>query len=59
MPLPGNRVSKQKGRSRRAHYKLTKQGMGSCSHCGQPKLSHHVCTNCGYYAGREVLRPKL
>lgn len=27
----------------------------SCPRCKQPKESHRVCRNCGYYAGREVL----
>ncbi|HEX6507334.1 MAG TPA: 50S ribosomal protein L32, partial [Chloroflexota bacterium] len=29
-----------------------------CSHCRRPHLSHHVCPNCGYYAGREVIVEK-
>jgi large subunit ribosomal protein L32 len=26
-----------------------------CPRCTEPKLSHRVCGNCGYYAGREVV----
>ena len=26
-----------------------------CTHCGEKKISHIVCTACGYYAGREVI----
>ncbi|HOO58287.1 MAG TPA: 50S ribosomal protein L32, partial [Anaerolineaceae bacterium] len=27
----------------------------NCPNCGEPRLPHHVCPNCGYYQGREVL----
>jgi len=26
----------------------------SCSNCGEPVLSHHVCRHCGVYRGREM-----
>jgi large subunit ribosomal protein L32 len=26
-----------------------------CVRCEQPVLAHHVCPNCGYYQGREVV----
>jgi large subunit ribosomal protein L32 len=29
-----------------------------CAHCRKPHLSHHVCPNCGYYNGREVIAPE-
>jgi len=27
----------------------------ACDNCGEKKLPHTVCSNCGYYAGREVV----
>ncbi|MEA2466748.1 MAG: large subunit ribosomal protein, partial [Thermoleophilaceae bacterium] len=30
-------------------------GTFECPQCHEPKLSHRVCRNCGYYAGREVV----
>jgi large subunit ribosomal protein L32 len=27
----------------------------NCPQCHQPRLSHHVCPNCGTYRGRQVL----
>jgi len=29
-----------------------------CDHCQQPKLSHRVCANCGYYQGKQIIEPK-
>jgi large subunit ribosomal protein L32 len=29
-----------------------------CPHCGESKLSHRVCKECGKYKGRQVLRKK-
>jgi large subunit ribosomal protein L32 len=26
-----------------------------CDHCGQAKLPHVVCQNCGWYKGRQVI----
>ncbi|HJZ88294.1 MAG TPA: 50S ribosomal protein L32 [Polyangia bacterium] len=26
-----------------------------CPRCQEPKLPHRLCSNCGYYAGREVV----
>jgi large subunit ribosomal protein L32 len=30
----------------------------SCSNCKEPVLPHRVCSNCGQYAGREVVATK-
>ena len=27
----------------------------SCPNCGEAKLPHRVCGNCGYYAGRQAI----
>ena len=53
--LPKRKTSHSRKNSRRAHDKLTVGSIILCSHCRRPHLAHHVCPNCGYYAGREVL----
>lgn len=58
MAVPKRRHSSTRGKKRRTHWKLKDAGPGNCSHCGQPKLPHRVCANCGYYAGEEVVVPK-
>ena len=48
------RVSKTRKRKRRTHYKLEVPGMVVCSNCGELKLSHRVCPECGFYNGKQV-----
>ncbi|MFQ6002297.1 MAG: 50S ribosomal protein L32 [Candidatus Zixiibacteriota bacterium] len=57
MPLPKRRHSKSRGSKRRTHWKLRLPTLVECSHCHQPKLSHRICPNCGYYDGEEVITP--
>lgn len=55
MAVPARRTSKAKKAKRRTHYKLTIAGMNPCANCGETKRPHHVCGNCGYYDGKEVV----
>jgi large subunit ribosomal protein L32 len=55
MPLPKRRHSRTRGRKRRTHWKLQPPTIVECGHCHQPKLSHHVCPNCGYYKDEEII----
>ncbi|MCX7731777.1 MAG: 50S ribosomal protein L32 [candidate division WOR-3 bacterium] len=55
MPLPKRRHSRQRGRKRRTHWKLTPPTLVDCPHCHEPKMPHRVCPHCGYYAGKPVL----
>ena len=52
------RVSKTRKLKRRTHYKLEVPGMVVCSNCGELTLSHRVCSNCGFYKGKQVVAPK-
>jgi large subunit ribosomal protein L32 len=33
--------------------------LSTCPRCGEPRLPHRVCGNCGTYAGREVVQPQV
>lgn len=55
MALPKGKVSKARGRSRRANWKLTAPAITACPQCHQMKLAHHVCKNCGQYNGVQVV----
>jgi LSU ribosomal protein L32P len=55
MAVPFRRTSKTKKRLRRTHFKLQVPGMVECPKCGEMKLSHRVCKNCGTYNGSEVI----
>ena len=39
---------------RRSNWKATKPTVTTCTNCGQPALTHTVCTECGYYKGQPV-----
>jgi large subunit ribosomal protein L32 len=54
-PLPKRKHSKGRRDRRRAHDALQARNMVACPNCGQMRLPHRVCANCGYYKGREVV----
>lgn len=56
MPVPKRRTSKARRDKRRHSHKLVAPAYVSCPQCHEPKLPHRVCTNCGYYANREVIK---
>jgi len=55
MPNPKRRHSKARTSKRRAHDHLTTPSVTSCEHCGEDKLPHRACPECGHYHGREVI----
>jgi len=42
MAVPKKRVSKQRKRKRRTHYKAAEATLATCSQTGDPKLRHRV-----------------
>ncbi|HIU60594.1 MAG TPA: 50S ribosomal protein L32 [Candidatus Stercoripulliclostridium merdigallinarum] len=58
MAVPKSKVSKQRGNSRFAQWKLTAPNLTECPQCKTMILPHRVCPNCGYYNGRQVVVPK-
>lgn len=56
MAVPARRTSKTRKNKRRTHFKLAVPGMVKCSHCGEPKLAHRVCKECGTYKGEDVVK---
>lgn len=55
MAHPKSKISKQRKRKRRTHYKLEAPTVASCQNCGAPKLRHTVCSDCGHYRGRLIV----
>jgi large subunit ribosomal protein L32 len=55
MPNPVKRHSRTRRNKRRSHDFLTAPGTSACPQCGEPKLPHRVCANCGTYKGREIV----
>jgi len=57
-PQPKRKHSQGRRDNRRAHDALKLRNLTSCSNCGSMRLPHTVCSNCGYYQGREVVAIK-
>jgi len=55
MPVPRQRHTKSRRNRGRSHLALKKVAIYACLKCGQPILPHHVCSNCGFYKGREII----
>ena len=54
-PLPKRKISNGRRDRRRAHDALSPRHLVSCTNCGEKRLTHRVCPNCGHYGGREVI----
>ena len=59
MAHPKHRISKQRKRKRRTHYKIEAPNVVSCGNCGAPKLMHHICGECGHYRGRLIVKQAI
>ena len=57
MAVPKRKMSRSNTRSRRAQWKTTPVTLVPCPNraCGELKLPHTACDNCGQYAGKQVL----
>ncbi len=55
MAHPKRKISKTRRDKRRSHHALTPKAFTECPNCGDIVRLHHVCTECGYYRGRQVL----
>jgi len=55
MPVPKRKTSKSKRNKRRTHQKIAAPNVVACPQCGEAKLPHRACPNCGTYRGRAVI----
>jgi large subunit ribosomal protein L32 len=55
MAVPKHKTSKSKRDKRRTHQKTQAPNVTTCPQCGEAKLPHHLCTECGVYKGRTVV----
>jgi large subunit ribosomal protein L32 len=59
MSLPKRRTSRARSRQRRAvNMHLTVPTLVECGNCGNRIMPHRVCPKCGYYRGKQVLKPE-
>ncbi|MDR3053259.1 MAG: 50S ribosomal protein L32 [Coriobacteriales bacterium] len=56
MAVPKRKTGRSVTHARRtANDRLQTAPRSLCPQCGEAKLPHYVCGNCGYYKGREVI----
>ncbi|HCR42313.1 TPA: 50S ribosomal protein L32 [Patescibacteria group bacterium] len=55
---PKKKISRVRGRTRRAHQARKFSKLPTCPQCHQPKPGHIICPECGYYAGKKLLHTK-
>ena len=57
MAVPKRKTSHARKNKRRSNvWKLEAPAFCTCPQCGELKTPHRVCSNCGYYKGREVTK---
>ena len=54
MPVPRQRLSARRGRTRASHHALVKKTTLVCPNCSKAMLPHRACAACGYYKGKNV-----
>lgn len=59
MALPKRQHSKQRGRKRRTHWKITLSKLQPCAHCKKQIMAHRVCPFCGHYKDKQVVEIKV
>ena len=59
MAVPKRKLSSARQNKRRSNvWKLSTPALVKCPKCGEYKLPHRVCGNCGYYNGKEIIFTK-
>jgi len=56
MAVPKKKKSKSRRDTRRSHDNVKLPNVTTCPHCHEPVLPHHVCTECGTYKGKTILK---
>ena len=56
MAVPKRRHSGARRDKRRSHDAISEPASSYCPNCQEPKLTHRICANCGYYNGKEVIK---
>ena len=59
MAVPKKKTSSSRRNQRRAHDFLKSSTYTECQNCGEMMRPHHVCTACGHYNKRSVIKTKV
>jgi len=49
MAVPKKKAGRSAQGHRRSHWKATAPSLAKCENCGEARLTHTVCSFCGYY----------
>lgn len=55
MAVPKKKTSQARRDQRRAHHAMKSLNLVPCPNCGEPRVPHRVCRECGYYKGRTAV----
>ena len=55
MAVPKKKTSQARRNQRRAHHALKTPNLIACPNCGELRISHRVCPECGHYKGRPAI----
>ena len=55
MAVPKRKTTPSKRKMRRSHLGLSSINFVECPNCGELKLSHHICSSCGYYNKKSIV----
>ena len=55
MAVPKKKTSQARRDQRRAHHAIKRLNLVACPNCGEPRVPHRVCPECGYYKNRTVV----
>lgn len=58
MAIQKGKTSKQRKHTRSANWRISAPNLSECPNCGELKMNHKVCANCGYYDGKAVVEKK-
>lgn len=57
MAVPKRKTSHARKNKRRSTvWKMEAPAIVKCPNCGEYKTAHRVCSSCGFYNGREVVK---
>ncbi len=55
---PKKKISRVRGRTRRAHSSIKLPTLGKCSNCNHAKPPHIACPECGFYGKKKIIITK-
>lgn len=59
MPLPTQKHTKSRQRTRRSTHQIKASTRSVCPKCKKPVLPHRACPACGFYKDKEIIKIKL